>query len=207
MPSRETLVATLTTTLQLDQLTKDDKNMKLNSLSDRDKLSLTIYFMIVLAAIFTEVMTYNKNEIHHPDIFSLAMGFVGYFGIFMYSQRIIDTNSFKRFAFVGVVIFVVCIVKETLTGYNRSALFVAALPGLYVAYFRFLTALFYKHYPDIKEKPTIIFASKFGNTYFKGEEDGYKPTLKERLFSVMLLIGFALLVLGMTYLIKVFADY
>lgn len=169
---------------------------------DSNKLSLTIYTVIILSIIFAEFMTYDETKIQHPDIFSLAMGFVGYFGILMLSQKIIDNNSFKQFAIVGLVILFVCIIKQTLISYNRLHLFAAGLPLFYIGYFRVLTSLFYKNYPEITKKPTIIFASKFGQADFEGKEDGYKPPMKERVFSLLLIMGFMFLAFGLIWFLK-----
>ncbi len=166
-----------------------------------DNISLVIYALIVLASIFGEFMTYDKTQTSHTDYFSATIGLVGYFGIFMHSQKIINDNSFKQFAFVGLAIFVVSIVKQTLTGYNLWTLFAAGLPLLFVGYFRVLTSLFYKGYPNSK-KPTVIFASQSGRTYFDGKEEGYKPPMKERVFSLLLFMGFMAFAFGIIWSLK-----
>jgi hypothetical protein len=169
---------------------------------DGNKILLTIYVMIVLAVIFAEFMTYGKTNVHHLDIFSLAIGFVGYFGIFMYSQKIIDNNSFRQFVFIALAILVVSIIKQALTNYNQLPLFVAALPLLFVGYFRVLTSLFYKDYPNATNKPTVIFATKSGQTYFDGKEEGYNPPMKERVFSLLLFMGFMFFAFGLIWVLK-----
>jgi len=195
-------VATLRRQCKLKRTDRNELKLDTNKNTDTNKLSLTIYGIIILAVIFGEFMTFDKAQIYHQDIFSLAMGFVGYFGIFMHSQKIIDDNSFKQFAIVGLLILIVCIVKQTLTGFNQLPIFVAGLPLLYVGYFRVLTSLFFSNYPDITKKPTIIFASTHGQAYFDGKEDGYKPPMKERFFSLLLFIGFMFFAFGLIWLLK-----
>lgn len=173
-----------------------------NNKTDDNKISLTIYSMIVVATIFAEFMTYEKNITHHTDYFSAAIGLVGYFGIFMHSQKIINDNSFRQFAIVGLGIFVASIIKQTLTGYNLLPLFAAGLPLLFVGYFRVLTSLFYKGYPNSTVKPTLIFATKLGQTYFDGKDEGYKPPIKERVFSLLLFMGFMFFAFGLIWFIK-----
>jgi len=158
--------------------------------------------MIVFAAIFAEFMTYDKTKVYHPDTFSVAIGLVGLFGIFMHSQKIIDNNLFRQFAFVGLVILIASIIKQALTSYNQLPLFAAGLPLLFVGYFRVLTFLFYKGYPNSTKKPTVIFATQWGQTYFDGKEEGYKPPMKERVFSLLLFMGFMFFAFGIIWLLK-----
>jgi len=158
--------------------------------------------MIVVAAIFAEFMTYDKKIIYQPDIFSVVIGPVGYFGIFMHSQKIIADNSFRQFSFVGLAILVASIIKQTLTDYNQLPVFIAGLPLLFVGYFRVLTSLFYKGYPNSTTKPTVIFATHLGQTYFDGKEEGYKPPMKERVFSLLLFMGFLFFAFGLILFIK-----
>ncbi len=157
--------------------------------------------MIVLAAIFAEFMTYDNTQVYHPDPFSVVIGLIGYFGIFMHSQKIINNNTFRQFAFVGLAIFIASIIKQALTGYNQLPLFAAGLPLLFVGYFRVLTALFYKGYPNTTTKPTIIFATQFGKTYFDGKDEEYKPPMKETFFS-LLLLGFIFFAFGLILLLR-----
>jgi predicted membrane channel-forming protein YqfA (hemolysin III family) len=158
--------------------------------------------MIVAATIFAEFITYDKNQTHHTDYFSATIGLVGYFGIFMHSQKIIDDNSFRQFAFVGLAILVASIIKQALTGYSLLPLFSAGLPLLFVGYFRVLTSLFYKGYPNSTTMPTVIFATKLGQTYFDGKDEGYKPPMKERVFSLLLFMGFMFYAFGLLWFIK-----
>jgi len=170
--------------------------------TDDNNFSLSIYLIIVASTIFAEFMTNDKNQTHQTDYFSIAIGFVGYFGIFNHSQKIINDNSFQKFALVGLGIFVASIIKQTFTGYNFLPLFAAGLPLLFVGYFRVLTTLFYKGYPNSTAKPTVIFASKFGQTYFDGKDEGYKPPMKERVFSLLLFMGFIFFAFVLLWFIK-----
>ena len=156
---------------------------------DSNKISLTIYSMIVLAVAFAEFMTYDKTSFRQ-DYFSAAIGLVGWFGIFMHSQRIIDCNSFQQFAFVGLAILVVSAIKQSLTSYILLPLFAAGLPLLFVGFFRLLTFIFYRDYPNTSKRIIIIFGSKYGKASFDGDDIGYKPPMKERIFSLLLFMGF-----------------
>lgn len=176
----------------------DNNNNKIED----NKFSLTIYSMIVTATIFAEFITYDINQTLHNDYFSAAICLVGYFGIFMHAQKIINDNSFQQFAIVGLGIFIASIFKQILTGYNLLSLFAAGLPLLFVGYFRALTSLFYYGYPNSTAKPTVIFATKLGQTYFNGKNEGYKPPMKERAFSILLFMGFIFFAFGLIWFIK-----
>ncbi len=177
--------------------------MDLNkSKPDLDKFSLTLCVVIVLASIFAEIMTYDKTQSYHWDLFSLTIGLVGYFAIFLHSQRIIDNNLFSRFAFIGLAILSVSIIKQAMTNYTWLLLFVAGLPLLFVGYFYLLTLLFYRDYPNSTKKPTIVFATRFGRTYFECRDKGYKPTIKEKRFSLLLSLGFMAFAFGLMVLIR-----
>jgi len=167
-----------------------------------DKVSLTIYALIVLASILAEYITYEKDQAYHGDYFSVVIGLVGYFGIYMHSQRIIQNNSFQQFAIIGFAIFVVSMVKQALTNYNLLPLFAAGLPLLFVGYFRVLTYLFYRDYPNATKKPIIIYANKFGQANYDGKENGYKPPIKERVYSLLLFMGFMAFSFGLILLLK-----
>ena len=167
-----------------------------------DKFSLTFCIIIVLAAALAEIITYNKTQSFHTDIFSTVIGLVGYFDTFLYSQRIIDNNLFRQFAFIGLAILMCCIFKQVLTSYDQLPLFASALPLLFIGYFRLLTYFFYKHYPDLAKKPTIIFATRFVKADFKGRDYGYKPTMKEKIFSLLLSLGFMAFAFGLSMFIK-----
>lgn len=189
-------------TINSNGRTKTEGNLETHkNKMDGDKLSLTIYAMIVLSAVFADVITYDKTNTYHPEFFSYVVGLVGYFGIYMQAQRIIDNNSFRHFAFVGLAILVVGIIKQTLTGFDVFPLYAAALPLLFVGYFRLLTSLFYKSYPNTKTKPTVVFATKF-QAYFDGQEEGYKPTMRERVFSMLLFLGFWLFNFGFIWFVS-----
>jgi hypothetical protein len=173
-----------------------------NNKSDNNNFSLLIYSIIVVATIFAEYMTYDKNQTHHIDYFSVAIGLVGFYGLITHSQKIINDNLFLYFSIVGLGIFIASIIKQTFTGYNFLPLFAAGLPLLFVCYFRALTSMFYQGYPNSTVKPTLIFTSKFGQTYFDGKDKGYKPSMKERTFSFLLFTGFMFFALGLIWLLK-----
>lgn len=156
-------------------------------MKDKNKFTLIVYSIIILAAIFTELMAFINEGQRDNDFFSVAIGLVGYFGLFMHSQQIINKNQFKTFGLVGLAIFLASIFKQSLTSYHQLPLLTAGLPFLYMVYFRIMTALFYKDYP--KTKPTIVIATKTGTTYYEGKGKGYKPTMKDRIFSLLLFMG------------------
>jgi len=52
------------------------------------------------------------------------------------------------------------------------------------------------------KKPTIIFPRTRGQAGFDGDNQGYKPTMKERIFSLLLFIGFWFFVLGLIWFLK-----
>jgi hypothetical protein len=180
------------------------QSQQITKMTDKNRFSLTVYLIIILAATFTEVMAFINEGQRDNDFFSIAIGLVGYFGLFMHSQQIINKNDFKKFGLVGLAIFAASIIKQSLTGYHQLPLLTAGLPALYIVYFKLMTLLFYRDFP--KTKPVIVYASKTGTSSYQGDDQGYKPTMKEKLFSLLLFFGFLGTAFGLILIIKELAK-
>jgi hypothetical protein len=181
-------------------LIKQMKNPK--DEKENNKLELTIYSIIVLSIIFAELLSYFKSKVYDIDYYSSAIGFVAWFGFFFHSQKIINKNQFKKFAFIGLLIFMLSIIKQLLTSYHKFPLMIAGFPLLYIGYFRLLTFLFHKEYPKSEKKLIIVYASKFGTAEYEGKERNYIPSMKEKLFSLLLFMGFMGFAFGIAMLLK-----
>lgn len=168
---------------------------------------MRIYIIIVIAILLTDVILADRNKVQRTDIFSMALGLVTVFFFYLNSQRILWHNNFKTYFLFGLVVFVAALTKELVTGFYFVSLFLAGLPIIFVLYFRGLVALFFKGYPDRSDKPTIVFASQYsGSAYYDGKEEGYKPTIKEKVFSLLLFMGFIFFIFGLLWLSKKFLN-
>ena len=168
---------------------------------ENNKESIIIYSIIFIAIVSTEIFVYKKEMEEHVDLFSIAIGVVGWFGMFMSSQTIIRKNLFRQFTYLGIALFVICIIKQLIVGYVLFSLLASLLPLIFIGYFRLLTELFFKGYPNTTERPIIIFGGKTG-AYFEGDTDGYIPTMKEKVFGLLLFMGFMGFIFGLTLLLK-----
>ena len=168
-----------------------------------NRTSLTIYFIVVIAVVVTDIVLVDGTRIQQTDIFSIALGLVTVFFFYMNSQRVLSHNQFMTLFLFGLAVFIASLTKQLMTILYFGSLFVAGLPVLFVAYFRGLVGLFFKGYPNIKKQPIIVFASPYsGSAYYDGKDDGYKPTMKEKVFSVLLYIGFVFFALGLLWFFK-----
>ena len=169
---------------------------------ENNKESLIIYSIIFLGVVVTDFFLYKKEIEEHLDLFSISMGLVGWFGFLMHSQKIITKNLFRLFTYIGIAIFTLCIIKQLLIGFILFPLLTSTLPLIFVGYFRLLTYLFYKDYPQTEPKPIIVFGSKYGTAHFDGDDEDYVPTMKEKTFSLLLFMGFMAFIFGVVFLLK-----
>jgi hypothetical protein len=173
------------------------------SAKNAESYELLIVFAIVIsAAFFTDIFTFYKFKVNQSDYFSVVIGFVGSFGFYLNAQNIINNDSFLKFAFVGLGIFIASVIKQSFTNYDQYYLAVATLPLLFIGYFRLMLYFFYKDYPKNSSKPIVIFGTSLGQTNFNQKDKGYKPSMKEKLFSLLLFMGFIFFVLGFFLFLK-----
>lgn len=168
---------------------------------ENNKESIIIYSIIFIAIVCTEIFLYKKEMEERVDLFSIALGVVGWFGMYMSSQTIIRKNLFRQFTYLSIALFVLCIIKQLIVGYVLFSLLASLLPLIFIGYFRLLIELFFKGYPNITERPIIIFGSKTG-THFEGDNNGYIPTMKEKTFGLLLFMGFMGFIFCLTLLLK-----
>jgi len=137
-----------------------------------------------------------KNE--DIDIYSLVIGLVIWIPFYINSQDIINKQQFRLYSFYGVAVLICNILFQCLTkDINLSSLIFTTIPLLYVGYFRLILYLFFRDYPLVDKKPTIIFYTRSGIDY----EESYSPiSQKDRVFSTVLIIGFLIIVGGLIFL-------
>lgn len=178
--------------------------MKLNKkLRESDKMNLIIFLMILISAAFSDFMTYNENS-HENGFFSLIVGCSGWLGLFFYSQQVINKNQFLQMLFLGIGIFIVCQIEQKILYKKLSnvSIFTSIIPFAYVLYLRLLIFLFFKDYPESirsEKRPVIIYASKYGRADYERRYLGHKPTMKEKVFSLLLFIGFIWLIIWWSF--------
>jgi hypothetical protein len=158
--------------------------------------------MILISAAFSDFITYDEN-----GFFSVIIGHTGWLGLFFYSQQIINKNQFLQMLFVGIGIFIVCQIEQKIfyKKLSNASIFTSMLPFGYILYFRLLIFLFFKDYPESirsEKRPAIIYASKCGRVNHERSYLGHKPTMKERVFSLLLFIGFIWLIIGITIVFR-----
>jgi hypothetical protein len=180
----------------------NEKYSRTESEKDVDKITLTLIVVVIIAVLFAEVVSFYKTKNFDLDLFSPAIGLSVWFAIYFNSQRIIYKNLFKEVFILGIGIIMICFLKQAFTRFNNISLIISAIPFIYIIYFRFLIRLFYKDYPEISRKPIIVFASKVGSAIYEGKDNGYKPSMKERVFSSLLYVGFILLSLAIVIVTK-----
>jgi hypothetical protein len=172
-----------------------------------DRTSLTIYFISILAVLLTEFCFNDKTKAQETDIVSTAFGFITVLFFYFNAQRLLYFNQFFKYGLLGLVVLVICFIKQLLTGLHALPLFLAGLPFIFILYYRGLTFIFYKDYSSQIQKPIIVFASQYGSTSFDGKEEGYVPTMKEKIFSLLLFMGFIFFAFGLLMLTKVLFKF
>ncbi|WP_432671741.1 hypothetical protein [Flavobacterium sp. SM2513] len=151
---------------------------------------------IVLSAEITSFLIFKQSEY---DYFSPTLGLVSWFCIYMASQDCINKKSFKEITLIGILIVIICFFKQSLTQFNYFTLAISAVSLLFAAYFRLILFLFYNNYA--RQKPVVMFFSRSSVDY-EGKDKGYKPTVKDKIFSVLLIFGFIYLCVGVLACMK-----
>lgn len=171
------------------------------SKEDLNNVMLIIILIIATSAILAAMIAGNIIDVANQ--FAYLSGIIGYIVYYYFlSQTIIDKNSNSLYFFIGFLILLINIIIQSFTSFIWVNLFISAVPLLYVLYLKILLNIFYRDYQNIPKKPIIVYGSKFGKAYFKGDTEGYKPTMKEKLFSVTLFFGFILIFFGIIFTIK-----
>jgi len=145
---------------------------------------------VVLSAEIASFFIFNQLEY---DYFSPTIGLASLFFLHVGSQDVVNRKSFKEITLISISILLICFFKQALTQFNYFTLAVSAFPLLFVVYFRGILFLFYNKYAT--QKPVIVFYSRQGNDY-EGKDQGYKLTVKDKIFSVLLIMGFMYLCIG-----------
>ena len=79
------------------------------------------------------------------------------------------------------------------------------IPFVYILYFRSLVFIFFRNYPDCIQnidRPVIIYASKYGRADYERRYVGHKPTIRERIFSLLLFLGFIWFIIGIVMIFR-----
>lgn len=158
--------------------------------------TMSVIVGIVVSAELTSFFVFNQLEY---DYFSPTLGLMSWLFIYLASQDVINMKSFKEVALISILIVVICFFKQALTQFNYFTLAISAFPLLFVVYLRGILFLFYNKYAT--QKPVIVFYSSSSVDY-EGKEEGYKLTVKDKIFSVLLILGFMFLGVGVLTLFK-----
>ena len=153
-----------------------------------ERIGLKLLVIIVCGLLLTEIITWNPYRFYYKNYYSWILGFGSWIIFYLYPQRIVDQNLFKRFTIIGLSIFIVSWLKQALTTYDVAAMFISLIPLIYINLFRLLILIFFSKYKNINKFPTIITCSRY-NIYWRGKERGYRPTVKEKLLSFLTLYG------------------
>ncbi len=167
-----------------------------------NKPALFVYLIIIFGFIFAGIKTDGDITIK-TDIISAGFGIVTWQLFYFLSQEILDNNLFSKFCLFALFCLIVrlfCNVVLDIPNFDMLALFYISIPLLYIFYYRILIFFFFKDY-SIENKITIVFFSKYGSQSYDGSEIGYKPSSKEKIFSLLLFLGFMFLVFGLIILI------
>ena len=167
-----------------------------------NKITLSIYLIIILGITFAAIKTEGDVTIK-INMVSAGFGIVTWQFYYFLSQEILENKLFLKFGVFGLLCIIVrlfCNVVLDIPNFDMLAHFYISIPLLYIFYYRILIFFFFKDY-SIENKITIVFFSKYGNQYYDGKEIGYKPSSREKTFSILLFLGFMLLVFGVIILI------
>lgn len=168
---------------------------------DLNYVMLIIFLIIAVSAILAAIIAGTVSDVVNQ--FAYLSGLIGWTVFYYYfSQSMIDKNLFGRYFLIGFIILITNALLQFFTSLNWFNLFITATPLLYVCYLKTLLNIFYRNYHDIAKKPVIIYGSRFGKAYYKGDNVGYKPTMKEKVFSMSLFFGFGLIIFGCMLAIK-----
>ncbi|WP_167498101.1 hypothetical protein [Flavobacterium resistens] len=117
------------------------------------------------------------------------------------SQKIIDKNQFKEYAFLGLLLVALNFFLQIFINNNDLISFVlTGFPFFYIVYFRLLLFLFYNDFAASYKRPKIFFASR--SKWSSGDlEYDYIATNKEILFSRCLFFGPLIFVVLAVYFI------
>ena len=173
---------------------------------ESDKMALIIFAMVLISAAFSDFMT-HKSDNSENGFFSIVVGGAGWLGLFFYSQQIINKNQFILASIVSLGIFTVCQIEHIIFFSKLSSISILAsiIPFIYILYFRSLVFIFFRNYPDCIQnidRPIIIYASKYGRVDYERRYPGHKPTMKERVFSLLLFLGFVWLIIGIVMVFR-----
>jgi hypothetical protein len=176
---------------------KSNKTQK----EDLNYVMLIIFLIIAVSAILAAIIAGTVSDVVNQ--FAYLSGIIGWIVFYSFSsQSMIDKNLFSRYFLIGFIILITNALLQFFTTLDWFNLFIAATPLLYICYFKILLNIFYKNYQNFIRKPVIVYGSRFGKAYYKGDNVGYKPTMKEKVFSMSLFFGFGLIIFGCMLAIK-----
>ena len=173
---------------------------------ESDKMALIIFAMVLISAAFSDFMT-HKSDNSENGFFSIVVGGAGWLGLFFYSQQIINKNQFVLMLLISLGVFVVCQIEQVIffKNFSRVSIIASMIPFVYILYFRSLVFIFFRNYPDCIQnidRPVIIYASKYGRADYERRYVGHKPTIKERIFSLLLFLGFIWFIIGIVMIFR-----
>ena len=131
-------------------------------------------------------INYTFTRIMQGNIF-FTVGLISWVIIYAFSNDIIVQNSFFKYAIFGTGILLASLIYTGVYYYNVKTVLIAAMPLIYILYFRLLLLILFPSYPKSEFPPNLIL---FGHGQaWRGKSSGVVPTKREKILSYLLLLG------------------
>lgn len=147
----------------------------------------SIFFIITIGVL---IVTTSKQEFYNESVSGFIIGGIGWLLNWLLSQRIIDKNLFRNFLFINLSIFLIVFVKQFITKFDTVNLAISFSPIVYLFVLKFGSLIISKNYKN-NNQLIILYFYRTGVDW-KGKENGYKPIIIEKIFSLILQIYFVL---------------
>ena len=153
-------------------------------LEEKEQARLGWYFLIafLLVIVAVDIVTWGTYPISKYHYHLYIGGFVLWIIYYVQSQVIIDKNVFLKYSLIALTLIALGFIKLLFTTFSTSALLGVSFPLIYLGILRLLIWTYFPSYPE-SEKPILIYYSKGGRSW-DGQEEGYRPTQKEKRFSI-----------------------
>lgn len=160
---------------------------KETNIEEDDLDSVGRYFLYVLIIIVAVVdfVVWDSERFYKYNHHSYVLGFISWLVYSVQSQEIIDKRLFIRYLLIGILIFILLLIKQILTTMSFSALLASLLPLYYLGLLRLLIYIYFPRYPQVESMPVIVNTGR-GRQTWKNKSRGYLPTNSEKDFSRLL---------------------
>ena len=159
-----------------------------NSDDDTDKIGWYFLFAFLIVLIGVDIVNWDSNFFYQNNYHNYFVGLIMWLVFFLRDQIIIDKNLFAKYGLISFGTFLILLVKQFLTTLSYPAIMASLFPLFYIIMLRLIIFAFFPTYrPDINTTPVIVSYTKTG-VYWKGQDSGYKPSKRERIFSVLVIV-------------------